>query len=195
MASPEGRGGEAVRLGAGRRKRAPMKTDTLPKLTTAGRLQRLIDPYLQAEGLELDDLELLGHGGARVLRVVVDRDGGVTSDRLAETSRRLSRLLDADADADLPGPYRLEVTSPGLERRLRTPRHFRKSVNREVVVKIRDADGARTVRGLLCSASEEGCEVSVEGDLRPIPYGVITSARTVFRWQAAPKPGKGKVRA
>ena len=169
------------------------KTDTSPRRTTPSRLQNLIGPYLEAERLELDDLEWRGRGGASVLRVVVDQDGGVALDRLAETSRRLSRLL--DADADLPGPYRLEVTSPGLERPLRTPRHFQKSVGREVAIKIRTADGAQRLRGRLSSASEQGCEVSVEGDLRGIPYDMISSARTLFRWQAAPKPGKSRVKS
>ena len=167
------------------------KTDTRPKLTTAKRLRGLIGPYLEAEQLELDDLQLMGGGGSRVLRVVVDREGGVTLDRLAETSRRLSRLL--DADVDLQGPYRLEVTSPGLERSLRTSRHFAKSIGREVVMKVRNEEGAESLRGRLTAADGEGCEISVDGDLRWFPYGVVLSARTIFRWQAGLKPGKGKV--
>ncbi|MCE2527352.1 MAG: ribosome maturation factor RimP [Actinomycetia bacterium] len=166
------------------------KTDTMPRLTTAQRLRGLIGPYLEAEHLELDDLQLMGGGGARVLRVVVDGQGGVTLERLAETSRRLSRLL--DADADLQGPYRLEVTSPGLERRLCTARHFEKSVDREVVLKVRTGDRVHTFRGRLASADQQGCEVSVDGDPQWFAYSEVLSARTVFRWQAAPKPGKGK---
>lgn len=172
---------------------APTNTNTLPKASTRGRLAGLIGPYLAAEHLELDDLELLGHGGRRVLRVVVDKDGGVTLDRLAETSRRLSRLL--DADPEMQGPYRLEVTSPGLERKLRTPRHFQKSVGREVVVKFRSDHVAQTIRGPLISAGQTGCEVEVEDELRRVQYDTISSARTVFRWQAAPKPGKSRVKA
>jgi ribosome maturation factor RimP len=166
------------------------KTDTMPKLTTAERLSGVVGPYLEAENLELDDLNLLGGGGRRVLRVVVDSEDGVSLDRLAETSRGLSRLL--DADADLQGPYRLEVTSPGLERRLRTPRHFVKSVNREVVIKVRAQDGTESLRGRLTAADGEGCEVSAGGDPRWFPYGVVLSARTIFRWQAKPKPGGGR---
>lgn len=166
------------------------KTDTMPKLTTANRLRSLIEPYLEAEHLELDDLQLLGGGGARVLRVVVDGEGGVTLDRLAETSRRLSRLL--DADADMQGPYRLEVSSPGLERSLRSARHFQKSVGREVAMKVRATEGARSLRGRLASADHQGCEVSVDGDPHWFAYGDVLSARTVFRWQAAPKPGRGR---
>ncbi len=168
-------------------------TDTLPKSAAASGLHGLLGPYLEAEHLELDDLQWLGPRGDRVLRVVVDQKGGVSLDRLAETSRRLSRLL--DVDTDLSGPYRLEVTSPGLERRLRTPRHFQKSVDREVVIKIRTSEGAQRIRGRLRSASEQGCEVVVEGDRRWLPYGAISSARTVFRWKAKPKPGKSRVRS
>lgn len=165
----------------------------LPKMTAADRLSAVVGPYLEAEHLELDSLELLGHGGARILRVVVDADGGINLDRLAETSRRLSRLL--DAETDLEGPYRLEVSSPGLERRLRTPRHFEKAVGREVVIKVRTEGRTASLRGRLTSADGEGCELSVEGEDHYLLYGTILSARTIFRWGAAPKPGKGKNRS
>lgn len=166
--------------------------DTLTKMTLADRLSAVVGPYLEVERLELDSLELLGHGGARVLRVVVDAEGGIDLDRLAETSRRLSRLL--DAETDLEGPYRLEVSSPGLERRLRTPRHFAKAIDREVVIKARIDGRTISLRGRLAAADERGCEVMVEGEVHSLPYGAILSARTVFRWNAAPKPGRGKAR-
>lgn len=167
------------------------KTDTMSRPTTTERLRGLIGPYLEAEHLELDDLHLLGGGGHRILRVVVDGEEGVTLDRLAETSRRLSRLL--DSDADLRGPYRLEVTSPGLERALRTARHYRKSVGREVVVKVRTEQGAESLRGRLASADGQACEIRLDGVSRRLAYGDVLSARTVFRWKANPKPGKGAV--
>lgn len=168
-------------------------TGTLPKMTAADRLSAVVGPYLEAEHLELDSLELLGHGGARILRVVVDAEGGINLDRLAETSRRISRLL--DAETDLEGPYRLEVSSPGLERRLRTPRHFEKAVGREVVIRVRAEGRTTSLRGRLMSADGEGCELSVEGEDHYLLYGTILSARTIFRWGAAPKPGKGKNRS
>ena len=92
-----------------------------------------VEPYLAAERLELDDLELVGRGSTRTLRVTVD-GADVDLDRIAEVSKGLSRLLDHTAGAP-EGSYQLEVTSPGLERKLTRPRHFQKSLGREAVVK------------------------------------------------------------
>ncbi len=154
-------------------------------METVEHIWRVVEPYLAAEHLQLDDLELVGRGHGRTLRVTVDQDGGVDLDRLAEVSRGLSRLL--DAESDLAGPYQLEVSSPGLERKLTRPEHYRKSVGREVVVKT----GSERLRGVLSEAGEEA--FTVEGDaLRVIPYEAVASARTVFRWETAPKPGQAR---
>jgi ribosome maturation factor RimP len=145
-----------------------------------------VDSYLAAEGLELDDLELTGRGPSRVLRVTVDGTG-VDLDRLAEISRGLSRLLD-DAP-DLQERYRLEVSSPGLERKLRRPSHYSKSVGREVVVKT-SSDGVRaSYRGVLTDVSDQTFSVESEGGDVTIPYDEVVTARTVFRWEKTPKPG------
>jgi ribosome maturation factor RimP len=96
------------------------------------RLWDLLEPWLEAEGVELDDLELAGPGAGRLVRVTVDAAGGIDLDRIANLSRGLSRLLE---ESDLVGAaYTLEVSSPGLERPLRRPSQFRKAVGREVVV-------------------------------------------------------------
>ena len=146
---------------------------------------KVVEPYLAAEKLELDDLELVGRGRAMTLRVVVDGEGGLDLDRIAEVSRGLSRLL--DSVSDLEGPYQLEVTSPGLERRLTRPSHFTKSLGREVVIKT----GAGTVRGILTEAGEDGFSVKAEaGQTDHIPYDQVLTARTVFRWEPSPKPGQ-----
>ena len=152
-------------------------------------LWELLDGYLAAEGLELDDLEMVGQSQGRVLRVTVDTDGGIGVDRLAVTSRGLSRLL--DQDERLQNPYTLEVTSPGLERKLRRPEHFTKSIGREVVIKThQDVEGERAHRGSLESADNEACVIAVDGsDRKRIPLAAIASARTVFRWEPAAKPG------
>jgi ribosome maturation factor RimP len=156
-------------------------------------LEELIGNYLGAERLELDDLEMLGQGSGRILRVVIDgADVGV--DHLAELSRGISRLLDHESDLD--GSYTLEVTSPGLERRLRRPAHYGKSIGKEVTVKTRgEVDGERRHEGTLIASDEDGLLVDVEGEARRIEFDQVKSARTVFRWERAPKPGKKAARS
>ena len=153
------------------------------------RLWQVLEPYLAAEGVELDDLEVRGRGRGRMLRVVVDADGGVGMDRIAELSRGLSRLLD-EADP-IDDSYTLEVTSPGLERRLRRPAHYRKAVGRDVVITTSEPiDGSTSHRGVVAEADDDAVAVDVEGALRRIPLASVAKARTVFRWESAPKPGR-----
>lgn len=155
-------------------------------MTDVQALWRVIEPWLAAEGLELDDLELAGAGRGRTLRVAVDAEAGLDLDRLAEVSEGISRLL--DGRADLAGPYQLEVTSPGLERKLKRLRHWEKSVGREVAVKV-DGEG-ESVRGILTAAGPEGFSIDAGEGSRYFTYDRVVSAKTVFRWEAAPRPGK-----
>lgn len=152
-------------------------------------ISKVVEPYLAAEHLELDDLELNGRGRGRVLRVTVDGDD-VGVDRLAELSRGLSRLL--DDEPGLQDGYQLEVSSPGLERKLRQPKHYRKSVGREVVVKIARADQKSTYRGTLTEANEARFTVDAEQGPVTVAYDDVVSAKTVFRWEKTPKPGQAK---
>jgi ribosome maturation factor RimP len=155
-------------------------------LTQVADIWSVIEPYLAAERLELDDLELTGHGKGRILRVTVDGDE-VGIDRLAELSRGLSRLL--DDVPDLQDAYQLEVSSPGLERKLRRPGHYRKSVGREVVVKASTAGSSQTYRGTLDEADDASFTVQTESGPREVSYDDVISAKTVFRWEKTPKPG------
>ena len=146
-----------------------------------------IGPYLAAEHLELDDLEMVGTGRGRILRVVVDSRAGVDLERLAEVSQGLSRLL--DHAANIEGSYELEVTSPGLERKLRRPHQFRKATGREVVVKTRKTDQTLTMRGTLASVDASGFTVDTDEGPRHANFEEVVSARTIFRWEKAGKPG------
>lgn len=153
----------------------------------AERLWGVVEPYVSAEGVELDDIEVLGSG--RLVRVVLDADESLGVDRIADISKGISRLI--DADDPVSGAYTLEVTSPGLERKLRLPRHFVKSIGREVKVKTRTPiDGEKAHRGVLTAADDEGCTVDVDGTGRRIPYGEVSSARTVFVWEKGTRPGE-----
>jgi ribosome maturation factor RimP len=152
------------------------------------RLWADIDAFLSAEDVELDDLDLRGRGRGRILRVVVDAPGGIGVDRIADISRGLSRLLDDEDPID--GPFTLEVSSPGLERDLKRPAHFRKAVGREVVVKTgQPVDGDHSHRGILDAVSESDVSVRIGDQIRVIPFDDVTGARTVFRLEPKPKPG------
>lgn len=146
-----------------------------------------IEPVLATLGLEVFDVQLTGSGRASTVRVIVDRDGGVDLDAITAASERIQPALD-----DL-GPYALEVSSPGLERPLRRPEHFRRAVGETVSVKVRDADGeVRRLRGELVAADERGITVDA-GDTNGgehVDYDQIIKARTVFEWGAAPKTPK-----
>jgi len=157
--------------------------------TSAGeRLWSLLEPYLAAEDVELDDLDVRGGGRGRLVRVLVDAPEGIGVDRIAELSRGLSRLLD-EADP-FDGSYTLEVSSPGLERSLRRTRHFEKAVGREVDIRTADEiDGSTHHRGELLGIENDIVSIEVDGAARSIPFGSITKATTVFRWEKAPKPG------
>jgi ribosome maturation factor RimP len=165
---------------------------TFRRTSVTGKIERLwavIDPYVAAEGIELDDLEIVGKAPGLILRVTLDAEGGVGVDRLAEISRRLSRLLDDEDPVE--GSYTLEVSSPGLERKLRRQRHYEKSLGREVKVKSNsEIAGAHSHRGALVAAGDDSFVVEVDGEKREIAYGEVVSARTVFVWEKAAKPGK-----
>lgn len=155
-------------------------------LTKVSEIWTVVEPYLAAERLELDDVELHGRGAGTLLRVVVDGEN-VDIDRLADVSRGISRLLDNETGLD--DAYRLEVTSPGLERNLRRPSHYAKSVGREVVVKIADGDSKTTIRGTLSDAGDDSFTIEADGGSTVVDYEDVLTAKTVFRWEKAPKPG------
>ena len=153
----------------------------------------LVEPWLAAERLELDDVEMVGSGNGRTLRILVDGPEGVDLDRLADVSNGISRLLE-DVPS-LQSPYQLEVSSPGLERKLRKPLHYAKSIGREVKIKVRIDGSTTTASGELTSADEEGFVVSTDSGDERFTYDTVTSARTVFKWQAQPKPGTKRGKA
>ena len=153
---------------------------------TTAEIWQLIEPYLAAERLELDDLEFSGEGRGRVLRVAIDGES-VDIERLADVSRGISRILDNETSLD--DAYRLEVTTPGLERNLRRPEHYKKSVGREVVAKIRRGEDRRTIRGVIKEAGEGTFTVEHSDDTEIVSYDEVIKAKTVFRWEKAPKPG------
>jgi len=147
-------------------------------------VEALVGPVVEASGLELWEVSFRGEGGRSVLRVEVDREGGVDLDTIAAVSERLSRRLDLEDFG--PRGYTLEVSSPGLERPLRTPDHFGRSVGQQVKVKTKEpVSGSRVHEGALVSADAEAIVVASEGGELRVPYADIASARTVFEWGTA----------
>lgn len=159
--------------------------------TVTTRVHDLAEPICTAAGVELVDVEL--EGG--ILRVTIDRNGGVDVDVISSVTRQISLRLD-DADP-VPGRYVLEVSSPGLERKLRTPEHFRRAVGADVAVRtVAGTPGDRRAKGVLVSADDEGITVRLtegadEPTERALTYDEIERARTVFVLAAKPKPGGG----
>jgi len=154
-------------------------------------------PALSEQGLDLYDVEVSGSGRARILRVMVDRQGGgVDLEAIADATQAVSPLLDAPPlDAVIAGPYALEVSSPGLERPLRTPAHFARAVGETISVKRRAGDdhGAQRVRGVVTAADDAGFDLTLDdGGAERIAYSDVTQARTVFEWGNEPKRGNTK---
>lgn len=131
------------------------------------RLIRLLEPVVAAEGLDLEDVTVTPAGRRRLVRVVVDCDGGVDLDRITETSQAVSRVLD-DTDVMGSGPYVLEVTSPGVDRPLTLPKHWRRAVGRLVKADLRDGT---SVEGRVLAADESGVELEPVGAGGPRTFG------------------------
>jgi ribosome maturation factor RimP len=150
----------------------------------AEKVRELVEPVVTAKGLDLFDVE---HAGP-TLRVLVDRPGGVHLDLLAELTRVISALL--DEHDPMPGRYTLEVSSPGLERTLRRPEHFRWAEGQKVTVKTTaEVEGDRRVQGVVAAADDDAVEIAVDGgERRRLAYHEIDKARTVFEWGPTPKP-------
>jgi ribosome maturation factor RimP len=159
----------------------------------AERVRNLVEPLITASGLELWDVDFTGG----VLRVLVDRPGGADLDSIGRLSEPISALLD-ETDAGPDGRYVLEVSSPGVERVLRTADQYRRYVGQLVTVKTAvPVNGERRFRGLLVAADDAGIDLGPDNDvIDPIqhhfPYDQIQQTRTVLVWGPAPKPGRAR---
>ncbi len=173
------------------------------------RIVALAQPILDDLGLTLYDCEHAG--GTLIITLDKRRDPGPRSDgpesgaprvlldELSLFTRLLSREL--DHDDPMPGRYTLEVSSPGLERRLRRPDHYTGAIGEAVAIRlVREIDGTRRLNGTLIGATDSGITIRLDdavgtdtdtGAERQVRYADIERAKTVFTWGPAPKPGKG----
>jgi ribosome maturation factor RimP len=149
---------------------------------TRDRLAGVITSPLAAAGLDVEAIELTPAGKRRMLRVAVDKDGGVTLDDIAEATKEVSRLLD---DSDVMGEqsYTLEVTSPGTDRPLTLPRHWRRNEGR--LVKVTRTDGT-TLVGRVGSSDDEGVSLDVDGTSQQLGYDTVAKAKVEIEFNRRP---------
>jgi ribosome maturation factor RimP len=139
---------------------------------TRDRIAAAVTDPLGQLGLDLEAVELTPAGKRRLLRLAVDRDGGVTLDDIAEATREVSRAID-DADAMGESPYTLEVTSRGVDRPLTMPRHWRRNCDR--LVKVTTTDG-ETVTGRIGESDDDRVTLDVSGRRRTLGYAEVARA-------------------
>ncbi|MGH3440843.1 MAG: ribosome maturation factor RimP [Nitriliruptorales bacterium] len=136
----------------------------------------LAAPVAADAGVDVVDVEVRGHPGSRVVLLVVDRDEGIDVETCAELSRDVGRALD---DADLiSGRYTLQVTSPGVDRPLRTERDFARNIGRSVRV-ARDRD---EVEGLVTAVDAGTVTLDVDGEAVAVPLADVDHARVLLPW-------------
>lgn len=162
--------------------------------TELERVRELVEPITSDLDLDLYDIERRGG----TVRITVDTppgsEGGISLDNLSLATRLISREL--DHEDVIASQYTLEVTSPGLERTLRTPAHFQREVGKDITVRLAGhavSDGdPRRLDGQLVAADESTATVlGDDGVERVINVADVDKARTIFEWGPKPKPGKG----
>jgi ribosome maturation factor RimP len=154
----------------------------VPLSVTTERVAELVAPVAERLGLQVYDVDQPGGS----LRVMLDRPGGVDVGTLAEATREISRLLD-EANP-IAGSYTLEVSSPGLERPLRTPSHFAAAVGERVKIKlVPGVEGDRRADGLLVAADDRTATVATDDGNRVLQLADVSKANTVFVWESTPK--------
>ncbi len=203
--------GRAAADGAGGRgasRPAPGKTPGSAAAGAApdpGGLVRLLEPVVRAMNMDLEGLKVTTTGRRRLLRVVVDADGGVSLDDIALASRELSARLDGAGEmGELP--YTLEVSSPGVDRPLTQPRHWRRAIGRLVAAQLtasandHDGNGAGSVLGRVVGTSEHGVSLDCDGVTRDFDYAELGPGRVQVEFgtfddggrEDAGAPGEGE---
>ncbi len=151
---------------------------------TREHLLELLAPVVSGAGYDLEDVSVTAAGRRSLIKVIVDADGGIDMDAVAEVARLVSDSLDNDPQLDsgqFAGPYVLEVSSPGVDRPLTEPRHWRRAVGRLVSVPVTDDGTERQLTGRVVSADGEGVGLDVDGK---------GGGRRTVGWASL---GKGKV--
>jgi ribosome maturation factor RimP len=152
---------------------------------TVARVWQLAAPLAETQGLEIIDIELRHEGGrsGRVLRLYLDKEGGPNVDNLSQVSRELSALLDVHDVVE--GGYTLEVSSPGINRPLKLPEHFKRYIGKRVRVRTRDLfHGRRSFLGPLLDVMADGIALNQDGRRLEIPFALIEKSNYEHDWSA-----------
>jgi ribosome maturation factor RimP len=176
-----GQGREARPVGS----RPTPRPGASQRAAATARLTKVIEPVLAAMEIDLEAVKVSSAGRRTVLRIVVDADGGISLDDIAEVSREVSARLDAK-DAMGEEPYTLEVTSPGVDRPLTQPRHWRRSVGRLVIVSLNSKDDDKKriatadpaeIKGRIINADQDSLTLEVDGARRSFGFGELGPGR------------------
>ena len=144
-------------------------------------LLHTLRPVVEGIGYDLEQVTVTSAGRRSLVRVSVDADGGIDLDAVAEVSRAVSEALDAEDDSGFAGPYVLEVSSPGVDRPLTEPRHWRRAVGRLVEVSVGDA----TLTGRVVAADDAGVTLDVSGDRREVGWASLGRGRVQVEFSRA----------
>jgi ribosome maturation factor RimP len=172
-----------------RRQARPNGRSAAPRPAPSGpvpdsdRLARLLEPVIAAMNMDLESLKVSAAGRRRLLRVVVDADGGVSLDDIALASRELSAKLDNATEMG-EQPYTLEVSSPGVDRPLTQPRHWRRAIGRLVVVPLtaaapaaQDGNEPESADGRITGCSDRGVTLDQDGVSREYAYAELGAGK------------------
>ena len=151
---------------------------------TRTRLAEALHPVLAASGFDLEDLTVSKAGSRSLVRVVVDREGGLDLDGVADASRVVGGFLDADEDL-VPGAYVLEVTSPGVDRPLTAPRHWRRNAGRLVAVTPHEG---KPFTGRIVEATEVTAVLDTDGGQLTVRLADVAKAQIQVEFSHAGRP-------
>ena len=144
---------------------------------TVPHLESILGPGAEALGYQIVSVEMAG-GDSSIVRVYIDSDDGITVDDCAKASHQFSAIL--DVEDPISNKYTLEVSSPGIDRPLAKPEHFKAVVGQDVKIKMSVlVDGRRRFTGELIEANEEFVVVEVDGEQSELPYNDMDRARLV----------------
>ena len=145
---------------------------------TGDEIQALLEPSIERLGYELTDLEVRLSGNGGLVRLTIDSPEGIDLDDCEKVSHAASALL--DVEDPVPGNYNLEVSSPGLDRKLTKSAHFQRFAGETLKVTMRfPIEGRRRFRGTLVSSDDENIVVEVDGESHSLPLSMIDTARLV----------------